>query len=179
MIKRLLVGFAISVIAIIIGLLVPLLIIPAWAQTPTATSTPTPTVTTTGVPGLPTATPQPTATESAMMTTFRSAATSVAVEAYDWRSDPVTSTITLAMPTIDLGVVSSYALAVYDLLEQWRIFTTLLVFVLAGGFLRWLYAYATKRRAPDTENEFILSKFLNADTSDLQSEWKQARRRFK
>jgi hypothetical protein len=64
-------------------------------------------------------------------------------------------------------------------MEQYMVFSTLLVLILAGGLLRWLYSYATKRRAPDPENEISVSDFLGADLSDIESEFNRARRRFR
>lgn len=97
------------------------------------------------------------------------------VQAFTW-----TNSITNPLPGFeidwDIPLVSSYALAVYGLLEQWQIFETLFILIIAVGLFRWLYGYATKRTGPDPENSIDLSDLID---DDLRSEIGTARRRFK
>jgi len=159
----------------------------AYTPSPTATLPPSPTATvtptstpvitgtlTTSPTAQPTATPTPTPNPVQMLYNSMPARLPV------WTPEPMTATssISLSIPAVDVGQVSSIALGVYNLLEQWHIFSTLLIVLFAVTFLRWMYAFATQRRAPDPENAIDLNDFIDADFGEIKNAFERAKRRF-
>ena len=134
------------------------------SPTPTATMTPTTVHTGTVIIQTPepTGTVQPTptgtATPNAILSTFNGVASIAPV----WTPDPGGNpAITLDIPELDTDQVASIALSVYQLLEQWKVFTVLLGIIIPISMLRWMYKFATKRDAPDPENYIDLEPMLD------------------
>ena len=130
--------------------------------TPTATMTPTTIHDGTVIPSTAeptgTVTPTPTETPNAILSTFNGVADVVPV----WTPDPSGSTsIELNIPEIDTEQVAGIALSVYQLLEQWKVFTVLLGIIIPISMLRWMYKFATKRDAPDPENYIDFEPMLD------------------
>lgn len=149
------------------------------SPTPTATMTPTTVHTGTVSTVEPTGTVQPTATATETPNPVRAMYDNMASIAPVWTPDPVsTPSISLAIPEIDVTQVSEIALGVYQLLEQWHVFSTLLIVLIAMAFLRWMYKFATRRNAPDPENYIDIGDFIDADYSEIKSAWKHSKRRF-
>jgi len=139
-------------------------------STPTGTVTPQPTATytpsVTPTPTTPaTPTPTPTNTPNVVLQTYNSVQAIVPV----WTPGP-TPAISLEIPVININQASGIAISVYKLLEQWHIFSTLLIVLIAISFLRWIYKFSTRRDAPDPEN------YIDADYEEIKKAYNRKRR---
>lgn len=60
---------------------------------------------------------------------------------------------TLDLPNIDVEMIGSYALTVWELANSYSLFIVLFLLVLAVSALGWLYRFVTNRRSGAWEEE--------------------------